>query len=218
MWDNRHMPHLGNCLSRVARLLAGAAGVWLLQAGSVAGSAPAEALLKTGALVSPRREIADFSLLDQQGKPFTRARLRGAWSMLFFGYTSCPDICPATMATLAAFSRGLRSAGDAIHPQIIFVSLDAQRDTPAQLARYVPAFDADFLGVTAADQPTIAAVARQMGVFVMLTPRKGGSYNVDHSTLILVIDPAGEIAATLTGPFTAAALQGDFRRIVAGGP
>ena len=134
---------------------------------------------------------------------------------MFFGYTNCPDFCPTTLVTLAAMEKNLRAAGAATRPQVVFVSVDAKRDTPPQLAKYVPYFDAEFIGVTAADQSSIEALARQLGVSVALTPAADGGYTVDHSAEIFVVDPAGKLAAILTGPFTPAALQADFDRIVA---
>ena len=106
-------------------------------------------------------------------------------------------------------------AAHAISPQVVFISVDAQRDTPQQLAKYVPYFDPTFVGVTAADQPTIEALARKLGVAVALIPSAGGGYTVDHSAAIFVVDPTAKIAAILTGPFTADILQADFDRIVA---
>jgi protein SCO1/2 len=171
--------------------------------------------LATGAMLAPRRALPDFTLIDHQGRAFAPASLRGAWSMLFFGYTNCPDVCPATLSTLAVVEKRLRAAGDRVRPRVVFISVDAARDTPAQLARYVPYFDPEFLGATAKDQPTIEAVARDFGVVVLLSPRKDGAYSVDHSSAIFVVDPSGRIAAILGGPFTPDALQDDFRRIVA---
>jgi protein SCO1/2 len=156
--------------------------------------------------------LADFSLIDHRGRSFGNANLRGHWSLMFFGYTNCPDLCPATLTTLAAMQKRLRER-DALRPQVIFVSVDAQRDTPAQLAKYVPYFDAEFLGVTAATQPGIEAVAKKLGVTVLVQPANDAGYSVDHSGFIFVIDPAGKLAAVLSGPFTAEALAGDFSRL-----
>ena len=177
-------------------------------------AAPVE--LTTGTYLSPRRALPDFSLIDQRGQPFGPANLRGHWSMMFFGYTNCPDFCPTTLTTLAALEKRLRTAGGTVRPQVIFVSVDAKRDTPQQLAKYVPYFDPEFLGVTAADQPSIERIARKLGVGVIITPAADGSYTVDHSGAIFVLDPDGKLAAILTGPFTVDALQADFGRIVAG--
>jgi protein SCO1 len=173
--------------------------------------------LATGTLLTPRRAPADFSLIDSQGRSFGPANLRGHWSMLFFGYTNCPDFCPTTLATLAAMQKRLRAESSRQLPQVIFVSVDAKRDTPSQLDKYVPYFDPDFIGLTDADQPSIEAFAKQWGVAVAVQPAADGNYTVDHSGAIFILDPAGRLAAVLTGPFTVDALQGDFRRIVAGG-
>jgi len=171
--------------------------------------------LSTGTLLTPSREVPDFNLIDQQGRAFGAAKLRGHWSLLFFGYTNCPDFCPTTLTTLAAVQKRLRAAGGAVLPQVIFVSVDAKRDTPAQMARYVPYFDPGFIGLTAADQPTIESVARKFGVGVIIRPAPDGNYTVDHSGAIFVLGPDGRLSAILTGPFSVDALLGDFQRIVA---
>jgi protein SCO1 len=177
--------------------------------------APPQVDLATGTLIAPSRELADFSLIDSHGKAFGSANLRGRWSLMFFGYTNCPDFCPTTLTTLAAMEKRLRAAKAPVLPQVIFVSVDAKRDTPAQLAKYVPYFDPGFIGLTAADQPSIEAIAKNLGVAVVIQPAGAdGNYTVDHSGAIFVLDPDGRIDAILTGPFSVAALQGDFQRIV----
>jgi protein SCO1/2 len=192
----------------VAAAGAGAAFLWR-------HSPPVE--LATGAMLSPSRQLPDFSLIDSHGRSFGAANLHGHWSFMFFGYTNCPDYCPTTLTTLAALRRRLRAENATVLPQVIFVSVDAKRDTPAQLAKYVPYFDADFIGLTAADQPAIERVAQQMGVGVIIqSAREDGNYSVDHSAEIFVFDPSGKLAAVLTGPFTVEALHGDFARIVSG--
>jgi len=170
--------------------------------------------LRTGTFLAPTRGLPDFSLIDQQGRIFGSANLRGHWSLLFFGYTNCPDFCPTTLTTLAAMQKRLRAANAPVLPQVIFVSVDAGRDTPAQLAKYVPYFDPEFIGLTAADQPSIEAVARQLGVRVIIQPAAGGSYTVDHTGAIFVLTPDARLTAILTGPFSVDALQADFQRIV----
>ncbi len=174
--------------------------------------------LAAGTYLSPRRVLPNFSLIDQQGHAFGPAQLRGRWSLLFFGYTNCPDFCPTTLTTLAALEKRLRASGAVTRPQVVFVSVDAKRDTPAQLAKYVPYFDPEFVGVTAAGQPVIEDLARRLGVAVFLSaPNADGSYSVDHSADLFVIDPAGKLAAVLSGPFTPDALQADLQRLGAVG-
>jgi protein SCO1/2 len=171
--------------------------------------------LSTGTYLSPSRALPDFSLIDQRGQTFGSANLRGHWTMMFFGYTNCPDFCPTTMTTLALLEKRLRAAAAPVRPQVIFMSVDAKRDTPDQLAKYVPYFDPEFIGITAADQPQIEAVAAKLGVAVLITPQADGTYTVDHSASIFVLNPDGKLTAILTGPFTVDALAADFQHIVA---
>lgn len=173
--------------------------------------------LTTGMLLSPPRQLPDFNLIDQHGRAFGGADLRGHWSFMFFGYTNCPDFCPTTLTTLAALTHRLRAENTAVVPQVIFVSVDAKRDTPQRLADYVPYFDPQFIGLTATEQTAVEGMARSMGIAVIVQPPAGkdGNYTVDHSAQVFVFDPAGKLAAVLSGPFTVDALQGDLRRILA---
>jgi protein SCO1/2 len=177
-------------------------------------AAPVE--LATGSFVSPSRALPDFSLIDHHGQPFGPPNLRGHWSMMFFGYTNCPDFCPTTLTTLAALEKRLRDGAAPVRPKVIFMSVDAKRDTPEQLAKYVPYFDPEFIGLTAANQAAIEAVAAKLGVGVIITPKPDGTYTVDHSGAIFVLNPDGKLTAVLTGPFSVDALQADFLRIVSG--
>jgi protein SCO1 len=177
---------------------------------------PAPAVeLSTGTFISPSRKLPDFTLIDQRGKEFGAPNLRGHWSLLFFGYTNCPYFCPSTLTALAAMQSRLRAENAAVLPQVIFISVDARRDTPEQLARFLPNFDPGFIGVTAADQPSIEAVARKFGVAVNIQPPAEGNYAVDHTAAIVVLNPDARITAMLTGPFSADELRADFQRIVA---
>jgi protein SCO1/2 len=214
VWDNRGMPGQSKLLSFVLICIVAAAGA----AAALYWRHPPPVELATGTLLSPSRQLADFSLIDSAGRGFGTANLRGHWSFMFFGYTNCPDFCPATLSTLAALNKRLRTENAAVVPQVIFVSVDAKRDTPEQLAKYVPYFDPGFIGLTATQQPTLEAVARSMGVAVVIQPAKepDGSYTVDHSAQIFVLDPGGKLAAVLSGPFTVDALRGDLQRIVSG--
>jgi protein SCO1/2 len=178
---------------------------------------PPQQVLATGELLHPSRSLGDFSLIDHQGRSFGPANLRGRWSLMFFGYSHCPAFCPATLTTLAALQKNLRAAKAVAPPQVIFVSVDAERDTPAQLAKYVPYFDPEFIGLTAPDQASIETLAKNWGVAVSVQPATDGDYSVDHSSAIFVIDPAGNLAAILTGPFTLIALQTDFTRMAGRG-
>lgn len=204
-----------------SRIALGAAAVLMAALGFMVARWGAVALapvqpLATGTLLSPPRDLPEFSLLDQNGAAFTPASLRGHWSLLFFGYTNCPDLCPTTLATLATLQREWQRDGTR-HPRVVFVSVDAKRDTPAVLARYVPYFDASFTGVTAASQPQIEDFARRLGAVVIIGPEHDGTYSVDHTGALFVVSPKGQLAAVLTGPHTVQGLRGDIARILAAG-
>jgi len=174
-------------------------------------------VLASGTILAPARELADFNLIDNHGRSFGEQNLRGHWSLMFFGYTNCPDYCPTTLTTLAALEKQLRAAKTAAPPQVLFVSVDAKRDTPERLNQFVPNFDPEFIGLTASNQPAIEALAKKWGVAVNIQYAANGNYIVDHSAVMFVIDPAGHLAAVLTGPFTVDALRDDYQRIVTAG-
>jgi protein SCO1/2 len=212
VWDNLGMAFRSKLLSFVFPCILAAAGV----AAAIIWWPKPPLVLAGGTILAPARALADFSLIDNQGRSFGAANLRGHWSLMFFGYTNCPDYCPTTLTTLAALEKQLRAAKTLAPPQVIFVSVDAKRDTPAQLNQFVPNFDPEFIGLTAASQPAIEALAKKWGVAVNIQYAANGNYIVDHSAVIFVIDPAGNLAAILTGPFTVDALRSDYRRIVTG--
>lgn len=213
LWDNRGMTNKSKTLPYVFLSLAVAVGCG---AALVARHHLREQPnLAAGTLIEPRAALPAFKLLDHHGRPFTVSNLTGHWSMLYFGYTNCPDLCPATLGTLAAMEKRLRAASAAPRPQVVFVSADAVRDTPAQLAAYVPYFDPEFVGVTARDQPAAEAFATALGIAIAINHQPDGSYTVDHSSAILIIDPQARVAAILTGPFTVDELQADFHAVSA---
>lgn len=147
------------------------------------------------------REIPAFDLEDARGGRFQPERLRGRWSLLFFGYANCPDICPLTMSELGSAERLLLEAGDEPF-QGILVTVDPERDTAAMLGRYVAAFSERFVGVTGT--PTaIKAFANTMHVGFSRAPTESPElgYLMDHSSHIAVIDPQGRHYGFVRGPF-----------------
>ena len=132
-----------------------------------------------------------FALTGHDGKPHTLADFRGKAVVVFFGYTHCPDVCPTTLADTAA---ALKSLGaDAARVQVLFVTVDPERDTPQVLAQYVPAFNPSFLGLYGDAEATQRA-AKEFRVFyaknASATP---GAYTVDHSAQCFVFDPQGRL-------------------------
>jgi protein SCO1/2 len=133
----------------------------------------------------------DFALTDQDGKPRTLADFKGKAVVIFFGYTHCPDVCPTTMAEMAAAMKELGPDADRV--QVLFVTLDPERDTPAVLKQYVPAFDPRFIGLSG-DQEATARVAKEFRVFYQKVPGKeAGSYTLDHTAASYVFDPQGRV-------------------------
>ena len=133
----------------------------------------------------------DFALADPTGKTRTLADFRGKVVVMFFGYTRCPDVCPVTLAELKAVKDQLGEDGKRL--QVLFVTVDPERDSPKLLANYVPAFDPSFLGLYG-DSAAIAKVAKDFRVFYQKAPGKTpDSYTVDHTAGSYVFDPQGRL-------------------------
>lgn len=191
-------------------------GLFAVTAGG-ASAAPSTVSLQTGDWLAPRPAVPPFRLIDDGGHPFTRTELTGHWSLLFFGYTHCSSLCPATLATLASFERRESGRGRS-SPRVLFVAADPARDSPPEVRAFVRRFSPDFVGLTADNQATIDAFARSLDTAVIVHGEQGGNYAVDHTGAIFVVDPRGSLAAVLTGKLTAATLQQDFERIHAARP
>lgn len=137
----------------------------------------------------------DFSLTDHNGQARRLADFRGKAVVLFFGYTQCPDVCPTTLSIMRDAMTLLGE--DAKRVQVLFVTVDPARDTPALLAQYVPAFNPSFLGLYG-DDKTIAALAKDFKVFYAKQPGSTpGSYSIDHSTGSYAFDPRGKLRLLL---------------------
>jgi protein SCO1/2 len=133
----------------------------------------------------------DFSLVDHAGKPRTLADFRGKAVVIFFGYTQCPDVCPTTLAALAQAQKELGQ--DAAKVQVLFVTVDPDRDTAELLSNYVTAFDPTFLGLRG-DADATARTAKEFKILYQKQPgRTAESYTVDHSAGSFVFDPQGRL-------------------------
>ena len=133
----------------------------------------------------------DFSLQDPKGVTRSLADFRGKAVVLFFGYTQCPDVCPTTLATLAQAMQRLGPNADRV--QVLFVTIDPERDTPALLAQYVPAFDPRFLGLRG-DAAATARTAKEFKILYEKVPgATPGSYTMDHSAGTYIFDPKGRL-------------------------
>src|SRR5580704_6268962 len=136
-----------------------------------------------------------FSLVDQNGKPFTDADLKGKWRLVFFGYTHCPDVCPTALNDLSLALDELGAKKDQVG--IVFISVDPERDTPDVLKSYVESFGGPIVALTgSADE--VKQAAQDYKVYYAKHPRTDGGYDMDHSALIYVMDPQGRFTATFT--------------------
>jgi protein SCO1/2 len=141
--------------------------------------------------VTGLRYAEDFALTDHNGVPRNLASFRGKVVLVFFGYTQCPDVCPTTMAELAGVMKELGPQADQV--QVLFITVDPERDTQQLLAEYVPAFDKRFLGLRG-DAAATAKVAKEFKVFYAKVPGKQpGSYSMDHTAGSYVFDKEGKV-------------------------
>ena len=185
-----------------AALCAGLAGFWLARQLDRGGPQ-----LASGTWLPQSKTVIDFQLTDTSGRAFTRQDLAGAPTLVFFGFTHCPDVCPTTLLKLAQVRRRAPVTG----LRVLLISVDPQRDTPAVLAPYVHAFDPHFQGLTG-DAQTIARLATNFGVAVNRVELPGGDYTMDHSAVVFALDDAAHIVAIFTPPFDVAALSADLAR------
>jgi protein SCO1/2 len=136
-----------------------------------------------------------FRLVDQDGKTVTDADLKGKWSLIYFGYTHCPDACPTALNDISIALDELGPKRAEVRP--VFITVDPERDTPAVLKSYVTAFDAPILALTGTPQE-IAQAAKGYRVYYAKHPEEGGDYSMDHSSVIYVMDPRGRFTASFT--------------------
>ena len=152
-----------------------------------------------------------FSLVDQNGKPFTDADLKGKWNLVFFGYTHCPDVCPTALNDLSLALDQLGAKEKDVG--IVFISVDPDRDTPAVLKSYIESFGAPIEGLTGTPQE-VAQAAKDYKVYYAKHPRADGGYDMDHSALIYIMDPAGRFTATFTPEDTSDTMAARLRKLV----
>lgn len=133
----------------------------------------------------------DFSLPDHNGQMRSLTDFRGKAVVVFFGFTHCPDVCPTTMAEMAAVMQQLGPQADRV--QVLFVTVDPERDTPQILSQYVPAFDSRFLGLTGTVEQTEKVVKEFKAFYQKVPGKEPGSYTVDHTAGSYVFDPEGRV-------------------------
>ena len=152
-----------------------------------------------------------FTLVDDNGRSFTDADLKGKWHLVFFGYTHCPDICPTALNDLSLALDKLGAKKKDVG--IVFISVDPERDTPAVLKSYVESFGGPITGVTGTLQE-VADAAKDYHVFYAKHPTANGGYDMDHSAVIYIMDPQGRFTATFGPDDTPDTMVARLRRLL----
>lgn len=151
-------------------------------------------------LLPTKKALVDIDFTDHKGKQFGLEQFQGKWSILFFGFTNCPDVCPTTMQTLKQVKSDLSDAGVWHNYQVIMVSVDPERDTTERLANYVPYFDPEFIGISGPVEST-TSFARNLGIlFFKGEENTSEVYDVDHGAAIILVNPEGLYAGVITAP------------------
>ena len=201
---------LRNTVIAIIAVVAIGTGAWLSALLVVPPPAPRIATVLPGA-----SELPEFALLNQDGEPFDREGFKGHWSLVFFGFTHCPDICPLTLQVLANAQRQLAAAGEAPLPRIVLISVDPERDTPDVMRDYVAYFGDGHLGITG-DIEELRKLTRSLGIYFEKSAIDGDSYSVDHSAVVLLLNPDGRLHALFSAPHEAENFVHDLPIIIAG--
>jgi len=168
-----------------------------------------------GVLRPDFRLLHPFKLTDHNNTVFDEKRLLNKWSFVFFGYTSCPDVCPATLYILSSVHGLLVDETGEIPDdmQVIFISVDPARDTTEKLGDYITYFNKDFIGTTA-DKTEIDKLAKQFGAgYIFEDEVEPGIYNVSHTSAIFLIDPYGRLVATFSQPHQPSTITSLYKKI-----
>ncbi|HEV7431446.1 MAG TPA: SCO family protein [Steroidobacteraceae bacterium] len=182
--------------------------------GALAGGIAARMLsqktvaLQSGTWLPQPRPLASFQLTDHNGRPFDNAALNGHPSLLFFGYSNCPDLCPATLAIMRDVQRRAPIPG----LQFLFITVDPERDTPAALKQYLHHFSSEFVGLSAG-RASLAPLMRTLAADAESQGTHGGGNQLTHSATLYLLDTHGRLAAVYSPPLNAATLSADLHTI-----
>lgn len=198
--------------------LAAGLGLWAAQV--VFGPQRAQPVAAEGPVLDPGsmkavrlfpqvRAVPDFALQQSDGTALSARELQGRWTIVFFGFTHCPDVCPTTLSELALVQKQWAGVDPARRPQVLFVSVDPGRDTPEKTGEYAAYFHPDTLAATL-PEPALQAFANSLGMVYMKVPTEGGDYTMDHSTPLVVMDPRGRQAGLIRPPFVPADIAADL--------
>lgn len=168
-----------------------------------------------GVLRQEYRQLPPFELTDHTGRPFNEQGFRDKWSFIFFGYLSCPDVCPTTLHELSSVYNLIKDEEGKIPTdlQIMFISVDPRRDSPKELGRYVRYFNKNFIGATA-EKSVIDGLTKQFGAsYIIEAETAPGQYMVAHTSAIFLVDPLGRLVASFSQPHYVATIFSQYKKI-----
>jgi protein SCO1/2 len=197
----------------VIAALAAGGGLWASHGlfGPGTAAAPLPEVTSVTLLPTPR-VLPAFSLQQSDGSALTGDELRGHWTLVFIGFTHCPDVCPTTLAQLAGAQKQWGGLPEATRPRVLFISADPDRDTPKITGDYAHAFSADSLAATA-PVPQLEAFARSLSLVFMKVAGPSGradDYSIDHSATMVVLDPQARMAGVIVPPFDPKAIAANL--------
>ncbi len=195
---------LANVFTRLTMALALGVSSLIIDRSSI--QPPKHKLDTSWLLESDRRPLRNWSLVDHRGETFDEYRFAGRWTVVFAGYLSCPDVCPTTMATMHTAKTLL----EGVDLDVVFISVDPERDTTEDLAAYISHFDPSFIGVTGT-RTAIDHAIEQLGASYRIGESPGAHYSVEHSTSLFVVDPTGDVAAYVLRPTDPVRIAADLQ-------
>jgi protein SCO1/2 len=167
--------------------------------------------------VNPPRQLQDFTLTNQNQQPTSLRSLRGKYTLMFFGYTHCPDVCPLTLLEYKKVKETLGNKANQMN--FVFVSVDGERDTPDVMANYVNRFDPSFIGLTTSDEATMKRIAGDYSLYYAKRADASGSadsYLVDHTSSSFLVDKEGRLIAVYTYGLKANQIAADLQKRLEG--
>ena len=206
----------------LAALVAGGLGLWASQRmhGPVAPAAAPAPATKVVTVLPNARTLPAFELQQSDGTPLTADELKGHWTLVFLGFTHCPDICPTTLAQLAVAQKQWATMPEATRPRVLFVSADPERDTTEMLGKYAHAFHPDTIAATA-PIPQLQDFTRSLSLVFMKVPGDSGQpndYSIDHSATLVLLDPQARMAGVVQPPLDIAGIASDLTALTQAAP
>jgi protein SCO1/2 len=193
-------------------IVAFALGLFLARAVRTPHAVPVPVTENATILPQPR-VLPALDLVDQEGRPLPADALQKGWTIVFFGFTQCPDVCPTTLTMLAQTKKQLADLPAAHQPHVLLISVDPERDTPAILKPYVTFFDPSFNGATGTTDG-VQRAASAFSVPYQKMPLPGGGYTMDHGAGVFIVTPKGTLVAYSSPPHNAQVLARDYRKVL----